>query len=465
MLTKADTEMRLRSRASNLRGESLSNGSAPSDSRPVLGDVSNRTRQNNNVGEKDHLNLKQPTRLTVNEADENNAGVELRRSLRVRNIVSTKSSNRTKRKNSPPKVDERKLKNVKKDVTQSNLQSSSHESYLPSQEEEEEEREESTRQPLDSSHVHPMYCLQRSASLHRKLTSGVAPHDKKGTKDVLEVANYVSDLFQNLFDSESASYPRRYMSNQDDINAKMRAILIDWLIEVHMKFRLVPDTLYLCVNIIDRYCNCVGVRRNKLQLVGVTALLIACKYEEIYPPEVRDCVYITDRAYRKEEVLAMEHDILGRLNYRISAPTAYPFLLRFINIVRASPLTKHAANYYMERTLQEHDLLEFRPSLMATAAVMLALSNKDILARENLVRENIAIRMKYLLDFTGFKIKEIFECAGIMEVKIGEEPVTASNRQLTTVKKKYNSSRFQSVSRTVSLPSASNIIPMIEQRE
>ena len=79
----------------------------------------------------------------------------------------------------------------------------------------------------------------------------------------------------------------------------MRAILIDWLVEVHMKFRLVPETLYLCVNIIDRYCSIQEVRRSQLQLVGVTALFLACKYEEIYPPEVRDCVcllYTSDAA-------------------------------------------------------------------------------------------------------------------------------------------------------------------------
>ena len=68
---------------------------------------------------------------------------------------------------------------------------------------------------------------------------------------------------------------------------QMRAILVDWLVEVHMKFNLVSETLYLCINVIDRYCEIVNVPRAKLQLVGVTALLIACKYEEIYPPEVR----------------------------------------------------------------------------------------------------------------------------------------------------------------------------------
>jgi cyclin B len=63
--------------------------------------------------------------------------------------------------------------------------------------------------------------------------------------------------------------PRMYMEDQDEINAMMRAILINWLVEVHMKFKLVPETLYLCINIIDRYCSLVEVERRKLQLVGV----------------------------------------------------------------------------------------------------------------------------------------------------------------------------------------------------
>ena len=66
----------------------------------------------------------------------------------------------------------------------------------------------------------------------------------------------------------------------------MRAILIDWLVEVHLKFKLVPETLYLTVNLIDRYLEKVEVMREKLQLIGVTAMLIASKYEEIYAPEV-----------------------------------------------------------------------------------------------------------------------------------------------------------------------------------
>ena len=172
------------------------------------------------------------------------------------------------------------------------------------------------------------------------------------------------------------------MDRQDDINEKMRAILIDWLVEVHMKFRLVPESLYLCVQLIDRYCSVADVPRTKLQLVGVTALLVACKHEEIWPPEVRDCVYITDRAYDRQEVLDMEQTILRVLKWKISKPTAYPFLDRFLCLTEASDMTRHAASYYMERTLQEHEFLKYRPSLVSAAAVVLALNNPDIRIQE-----------------------------------------------------------------------------------
>lgn len=218
--------------------------------------------------------------------------------------------------------------------------------------------------------VHPDFRLQRRSFDGKNYTLGVARHDRDDN-DILKVAPYVTDMFQHLYATELKTSPKLYMATQTDINSKMRAILIDWLIEVHMKFRLVPETLYICVNIIDRYCSKVQVQRSKLQLVGVTALLIACKYEEIYPPEVRDCVYITDRAYQSSEVLDMEQDIVHKLAFRITVPTAYPFLQRFLSITKAPPLVKHAASYYVERILQEHDMLRFKPSLICASAVIL----------------------------------------------------------------------------------------------
>ena len=76
------------------------------------------------------------------------------------------------------------------------------------------------------------------------------------------------------------------MDSQPEINFKMRSILMDWLTEVHRKFELMPETLYLTINIVDRYLSVKTVPRRELQLVGISSMLIACKYEEIWAPEV-----------------------------------------------------------------------------------------------------------------------------------------------------------------------------------
>jgi hypothetical protein len=167
------------------------------------------------------------------------------------------------------------------------------------------------------------------------------------------------------------------MAVQNDINYKMRSILIDWLVEVHFKFKLIPSTLWLCVNLLDRYLTKVVIKRAKLQLIGVTALFISCKFEEIFPPEVRDCVYITDFAYEREEVLRTETHMLGELNYEIFVPTGYHFMTRYLNSIRASERTRLMASYYAERNLQESDMLSVKPHVYAAAAVYAALKQQN----------------------------------------------------------------------------------------
>jgi G2/mitotic-specific cyclin-B, other len=127
--------------------------------------------------------------------------------------------------------------------------------------------------------------------------------DARDAEDPLCATNYVMDMYEHFREREFITSVRpTFMENQRHINERMRSILIDWLVEVHLKFKLVPETLYLTVNLIDRFLEKEEVSRPKLQLVGVTSLLIASKYEEIYPPELRDLVYICDRAYTRNEV-------------------------------------------------------------------------------------------------------------------------------------------------------------------
>lgn len=152
----------------------------------------------------------------------------------------------------------------------------------------------------------------------------------------------------------------------------MRAILVDWITEVHLKFKLLPETLFITINLIDRYLSVVSIKRNNLQLVGVTAMLIASKYEEIYPPEVRDFVYITDNAYSKSEIFAMEESILSAINFNVTCCSPYRFLERFYKMAPESPRLWNLARYLIELPLIEQRMLKYSPSKLAASAVYMA---------------------------------------------------------------------------------------------
>lgn len=167
------------------------------------------------------------------------------------------------------------------------------------------------------------------------------------------------------------------METQKDVNEKMRAILIDWLVEVHLKFKLMVETLYLTVNLIDRFLEKEPITRNKLQLVGVTAMFIASKYEEIYAPECRDFVYISDKAYTREQILSMEGLMLSKLGFQLTTPNAFVFLKRYCKVAGIISTTRSKtellAHYLVELTLQEYKMLQYLPSTIAASAVYLAL--------------------------------------------------------------------------------------------
>merc|ERR1719270_3237644 len=145
------------------------------------------------------------------------------------------------------------------------------------------------------------------------------------------VAVYVNDIFAYLRELES-KYPIQpgYLSGQKGIVPKMRAVLTDWMVEVHQQFTLLQETLFLSIAILDRYMQLQAetVARRKLQLVGVTAMFIAAKYEEMYAPEIGDFVYITDNAYSQSQIREMEMDVLQVLRFDLGRPLPLHFLRR-----------------------------------------------------------------------------------------------------------------------------------------
>lgn len=188
------------------------------------------------------------------------------------------------------------------------------------------------------------------------------------------VAEYMDSIDRVLRENELKYRPNpRFMTEvQRDINHGMRGILVGWLIEVAQEYRLSSQTLFLGVNYVDRLLSAVSVHRTKLQLVGITSLLLAAKYEEIYPPTVEDFVYIADHTYNREEVLRMESVILTTLDFALTNATAWEFARRFNKVAGLRKRTAGLTHYLTELFLQSPNHVTQLPSVVAASACYLA---------------------------------------------------------------------------------------------
>ncbi|XP_049573153.1 G2/mitotic-specific cyclin-B2 isoform X2 [Syngnathus scovelli] len=185
-------------------------------------------------------------------------------------------------------------------------------------------------------------------------------------------SEYVKDIYKYLHHLE-AEQPihSNYMLGYE-ITDCMRALLIDWMVKVHSRFQLLQETLYLSVAILDRFLQIQPVSRRKLQLVGVTAMLVASKYEESYPPLVGDFAYITDSAFTNAQILEMEQLVLKTLNFQLGRPLPLHFLRRASKVANCDTERHMLAKYLMELTLIDYEMVHYRPSEVAAAALCLS---------------------------------------------------------------------------------------------
>ncbi|XP_050757798.1 G2/mitotic-specific cyclin-B3 isoform X1 [Gymnogyps californianus] len=202
--------------------------------------------------------------------------------------------------------------------------------------------------------------------------------DKEQLGDPYANAEYAKEIFEYMRGREEKFMLPDYMEKQPDISGDMRAILVDWMVEVQENFELNHETLYLAVKLVDHYLVEVVSMRDKLQLIGSTAILIASKFEERCPPCVDDFLYICDDAYKREELIAMEMSILSTLKFDINIPIPYRFLRRFAKCARATMETLTLARFLCEMTLQEYDYARESPSKLAASCLLLALTMKNL---------------------------------------------------------------------------------------
>merc|ERR1712029_619518 len=186
---------------------------------------------------------------------------------------------------------------------------------------------------------------------------------------------YASSIYAYLREVEEGLSIRKEFLSGGYVNGKMRAVLVDWLIEVHSQFKLLQETLYMTVYIIDKFLQTEGhtIRRNKLQLLGVTCMFTASKVEEMYAPEINDFVYITDNAFSAAEIRQMEIKVLSTLNFNVGRPLPLHFLRRNSKAGDVDILQHTLAKYLVEICQIEYDMAHIPPSLLSAAALCLSL--------------------------------------------------------------------------------------------
>ena len=188
---------------------------------------------------------------------------------------------------------------------------------------------------------------------------------------------YLNIIYYNLLKEEEKGIKPMpdytYMSRQNEINDKMRSILVDWIIDVHFKFGFTDETLFMTISIIDRYLSICQITRTNFQLLGITALMIACKHEEIDLPKIDDFIYITDNAYVKNEVIKMEEDVLVKLNFSFLYPSPIKFF-EYLSLHFNFEKKHHMmGKYLMESFLLDVKNAKYKPSIISCACAYIVM--------------------------------------------------------------------------------------------
>lgn len=242
---------------------------------------------------------------------------------------------------------------------------------------------------------------------------------------------YTKDILNNLRQEETQiDLNKDFLKHQGEANSNSRAILINWLVSIHRYLKLLSETLHLAVSLIDRFLNKKSVSKYQLQLLGVTSLYLAAKYEEIYPPEFSKFLKICENAYSKTQVILMEKEILKVVDFRINVPTCWVFFVKWTETVGLHKLEMSMGQYLIELGLVEAGMSRFRPSLKAACAIYLG---------QKQFKKDMGWRLQGV---TGYCEADAKEClAEMMQIL-----QLARFCPLKSVREKFSSHDFESVS-------------------
>ena len=278
----------------------------------------------------------------------------------------------------------------------------------------------------------PMEVEQEEST--RTVPEGVIDIDNEDD-DVNACGEYASDIYAYLKQLEMKYPVRENYLEGSGITSKMRSLLIDWMVSVHQQFELCQETLFLSINLLDRYLQLkvMDTPRSKLQLVGVVALLLACKVEEIYLPSIEDFVYSTNNAYTDFEVKDMELQMMSVLDFDLNAPISLSFLRRYSKAGDVDVLEHTLAKYILELSLLDFGQSALPPSLAAAAALKLSLALLE--------PQSGPLWNKSLQYHSGYSANMLTSIVRRMATVL----INAETHKLQAVREKYSSRKFRRV--------------------
>ena len=284
-----------------------------------------------------------------------------------------------------------------------------------------------------------------SQNNNKKLKEKIEYFDISKIKENVQIPKeYMNIIYYNLLKEENEGINPKpkynYMKEQTEINEQLRSILIDWIIDVHYKFGFMDETLFMTVLIIDRYLTVNQITRLKLQLLGITSLMIACKHEEIDLPKIEDFIYITDNAYIKDEVIKMENDILKVLNFELLYPSPIKFY-EYLSVYFGFDKKMHLmGKYLMESFLVDIKCTKYKPSIISSACcyiVMKFFKMKNY--QESYEQKYYSLNIEENSNFSEYNIKD---CAKDICFFVDN----INKTKYSSCQKKYSKSEFEKVS-------------------
>jgi cyclin B len=311
---------------------------------------------------------------------------------------------------------------------------------------EEEEEDEEGDDDYDDDEIDPEGC-----DFEAVCAPIVLKWDQVNADRDLHVPQYINEIIANLRASEANDtqfdwckfYDCDYMANQSDINPRMRHILVDWLVDVHRKFRLLTSTLFLGLNLLDRYLAKCNLHRSQLQLVGCVCMWTASKYHEIYAPEMEDFVYISDNAFTSADMIATETSLLKALEFNLTVPTVYSYTQRYCAISafylhskREQEIISNLIQFCIENAAVSYDLCRCRPSLLAAAAFVYACIGTKVFTQEQFDADRISVAV-------GYEMSELIETMAA----IHNLARNARKSKYKAITKKYSSASHSNVAR------------------